>query len=388
MFNVLKETPWVFAIIGIAWLPVIFITLFHLFKRTDISISTKMLWLIIGLIPVAGLLIYGLVNYKNKKAIIWLTLLATIITGFTIWYFIFYQPTVARRDVNKEKSIGITAAMLINEFQTNETEANNKYTNKVVEISGTIEKIVTDEMSTVVYLHTGIEGTSVSGRLKQQQTVAENTSITMKGILTGYILGQIQLNEAVITKGATEAAPLEQKETTTTVQTTNKIDSSKLITKTAKIFKSTKGQIKFLSVTPAETIEATNTQVISSISENGKVQFAALIKGFHFENVLMQKTFNSDKYMHSDKFTKSEFVGNIIDIAVVNFAKNDTYQVTAEGNLTLHGITKKIKVTGSIKVNDGVLTLNSTFKIKIKEFEVDDSDVAENIEIIVQGTYQ
>jgi hypothetical protein len=388
MFNVLKETPWVFAIIGIAWLPVIVLTLLHLFKRKDFTIATKILWLIIGLIPVAGLLIYGLVNYKNKKAIVWLTLLATIITGFTIWYFIFYQPTVARRDVNKEKSIGITAAMLINEFQTNETAANNKYTNKVVEISGTIEKIVTDEMSTVVYLHTGIEGTSVSGRLKQQQTVTENTSITMKGILTGYILGQIQLNEAVITKGATDAAPLEQKDTTTTLQTTIKKDSSKPIAKTEKTFKSTKGQIKFLSVTSAETIEATNTQVISSIAENGKVQFAALIKGFHFENELMQKTFNSDKYMHSDKFTKSEFVGNIINIAAVTFAKNDTYQVTAEGNLTLHGITKKIKATGSIKVNDGVLTLNSTFKIKIKKFEVDDSDVAENIEIIVQCTYQ
>jgi len=209
----------------------------------------------------------------------------------------------------------------------------------------------------------------------------------MKGILTGYILGQIQLNEAVITKGASEnttTIPPKQ-DTATVLAPAEKKDS--VILKEKK-FQSTKGQIKFLSVTASEEIEAINTQVISSISEKGKVHFAALIKGFRFENELMQKTFNSDKYMHSDKFSKSEFDGNIINIQSVNFNKNNSYQVTAEGNLTLHGITKKIKVEGILQVENGTLTLNSKFKIKIKEFGVDDSEVAEQIEIIVQCSYK
>lgn len=385
---VLKENPVIFLIIVLAWLPAIVITLLHLFKRKDLSISNKIVWVVIGLIPVAGLLLYGILNYKNKKAIVWLTIIATAITIFTIWYFIFYQPIVSRRDVNKEKGIGITAATLIKEFQTNETEANNKYTNKVVEINGIVEKAENDETETVVYLHTGIEGTSVSGRLKNKQSVTTNSAITIKGILTGYILGQIQLNEAVITQGANEITT-EQKGTTTIVAPTVIKKNTVVITEIKdKIYKSTKGQIKFLSVTPAEEIEAVNTQVISSITENGKVQFAALIKGFRFDNELMQKTFNSDKYMHSDKFTKSEFVGNIININTVNFSANNSYPVTAEGNLTLHGITKKMKAEGTLQIKDGIITLISTFKIKIKEYGVDDSDVAEQIEISVQCSYQ
>ncbi|MCZ2223621.1 MAG: YceI family protein [Chitinophagales bacterium] len=387
MMYVLKENPLIFLIIVLAWLPAIVITLLHLFKRKDLTTTNKIVWIVIGLIPIAGLLFYGIVNYKNKKAIVWLTVLASIITAITIWYYIFYQPTALRRDVNKEASIGIAAQTLIKEYQENEEVANAKYSNKVVEINGVVEKIEEDETGQVVYLHTGIEGTSVSGRLKSKQTVAEKSSVVMKGILTGYILGQIQLNEAVITKGASEnttTIPPKQ-DTATVLAPAEKKDS--IILKEKK-FQSTKGQIKFLSVTASEEIEAINTQVISSISEKGKVHFAALIKGFRFENELMQKTFNSDKYMHSDKFSKSEFDGNIINIQSVNFNKNNSYQVTAEGNLTLHGITKKIKAEGILQVENGILTLNSKFKIKIKEFGVDDSEVAEQIEIIVQCSYK
>ncbi|MBW7952424.1 MAG: hypothetical protein H3C56_07705, partial [Chitinophagaceae bacterium] len=289
MFNIIKEMPWVFTIIAAIWLPVILIALIHLFKRKEIAIVTKIIWLIIGLIPVVGLLLYGFV--QRKKNIVILTFLATLLTTLTIWYFVFYQPKITRRDVNKETAIATPVTTLLKEFQDNEAAANAKYTNKVVEISGVVEKVENDEASVVVYLHTGIEGTSVSGRLKNNQSVTENTTITLKGILTGYILGQIQLNEAVITNGATASVattpqPIKDTATTNVAKTEGKEEKKTEVETIDKTLKSTNGQIKFISVTPVEEIEATNTQVVSSLHTNGTIQFAVLIKGFLFENEL------------------------------------------------------------------------------------------------------
>lgn len=391
MLDILKEMPWVTAIILTAWLPVIIITLLHLINRKDISITRKIVWLIIGLIPIIGLLIYGLINYKVKKSIVWLTVLATIISLITVWYFIFYQPSIAKRDVTKEAAIALSVTSLLKEFEVNETEANIKYTNKVIEVSGVVEKILNDETGMVIFLQTNIEGKSFSGRLKAKQATQENATITLKGILTGYILGQIQLNEAVITNGANTALsnePTSTKDSTINLKVPIKKDSIKVVQPTEKIYSSSKGLIKFISITAVEDIEASNNQVISTISSNGKVQFAALIKGFLFENELMQKHFNEDKYMHSDKFSKSEFEGTITNINSINFNTTGKYKVNAVGNLTIKGITKKITTEGTIDVNNNTILLHSIFKLKIKDFGIITDEIAEQIDIVVSATYK
>jgi hypothetical protein len=388
MFDILKEMPWVTAILIVAWLPVIFVTLKHVVSRKDITMSGKIIWIIIGLIPLIGLLIYGFIQYRKTKIIVWLTMLALIISVSTIWFFIFYQPSISKRDVTKESALTLSVTDLLKEFQANEEQANTKYTNKVIEVSGTVEKVLTDESGTVIFLKSELEGTSVSGRLKAKQNVKENSAITLKGILTGYILGQIQLNEAVITKGETinPVAPNAAVITDTAVKTTT--DSIMQKAKPDIIYKSNKGQIKFVSVTPVEEIEALNNQVISTLNaNNGTVNFAALIKGFLFENELMQKHFNEDKYLHSDKYPKSNFVGKIVNINEVSFNKNGKYTVKAEGDLTIKGITKKIVANGTVQIENKTIQLNSVLKLRIKDFGIESDDIAEQIDIIISSTY-
>lgn len=390
MFNIIKEMPWVFTIIAAIWFPVILIALIHLFKRKEIAIVTKIIWLIIGLIPVVGLLLYGFV--QRKKNIVILTFLATLLTTLTIWYFVFYQPKITRRDVNKETAIATPVTTLLKEFQDNEAAANAKYTNKVVEISGVVEKVENDEASVVVYLHTGIEGTSVSGRLKNNQSVTENTTITLKGILTGYILGQIQLNEAVITNGATASVattpqPIKDTAITNVAKTEGKEEKKTEVETIDKTLKSTNGQIKFISVTPVEEIEATNTQVVSSLNTNGTIQFAVLIKGFLFENELMQSHFNRTGYLDSDKFPTSEFTGIIQNINEINFSVNGKYTVTAIGKLTIKGITKNIQASGTLNIENKKAKLNSTIKVNAADYNIDNSEVAELIDVVIQCSY-
>lgn len=147
-------------------------------------------------------------------------------------------------------------------------------------------------------------------------------------------------------------------------------------------------QVKFFSHTPAEDISAINNQAVSKlVSNTGDIMFSVLIKGFRFENELMQEHFNGADYMNSTQFPKGEFKGKITNIATVNFAKDGTYKVTATGTLTIKGVTKNVSATGTITVAKGILSAKSLFKINVKDYGVDGSEVAKDLEITVTAKY-
>jgi hypothetical protein len=153
------------------------------------------------------------------------------------------------------------------------------------------------------------------------------------------------------------------------------------------------GQITFFSTTPIEDIKATNNQVSATINtKTGSMQFIVLIKGFRFKKTAMQEHFNQREYMDSDKYPKSEFKGAITDLGRVDFKKDGAYPVTVEGNLTLHGVTNKIKTTGSIMIKAGKISSSSMFNIKLADYKVNvptivSSKVAEVVEVTVNCSY-
>lgn len=156
-----------------------------------------------------------------------------------------------------------------------------------------------------------------------------------------------------------------------------------------KTYSTKTAKIKFFSHTPAEDIQATNSQVESKlVDKTGALSFVMLMKGFVFENALMQEHFNGKDYLNSPAFPKATFTGNITNIAAVNFAKNGKYNVTVSGNLTIKGKTQKTTATGTITVNNGKLVATSVFKIKLKDFGLNVSEeIAEVIEITVTANY-
>jgi polyisoprenoid-binding protein YceI len=397
MIEIIKELPLMIAIISIAWLTIVVLTLKDVFKRTDINNSAKIIWVVIGLIPLVGLLTYGFINYKRTKSILIGTILATIISATAFWYFAIYEQEKNRTDVTNKQAITKTATQFVQEFLDNEDAANKKYLQKdssIIEISGEVDKLESDEMGTVIYLKTNIEGTIVSCRLQDKVTVQNGSIITVKGIFTGFIMGQIQLSECKLitaqnnsTTNTTIIQKTTQTDTTATAQPITK-DTTKATSVVAKNYTSSKGQIKFFSKTPAEDIQATNTQIVSKISSKGAIEFAALIKGFRFENELMQKHFNEEGYLNSDKYPKSEFKGNITNFNAINLTKDGTYKATTTGNLTLHGVTKPITAAGTITVKNGKFQLSSLFKLRVQDFNVDGSDVAEQLDITVTAEYQ
>jgi polyisoprenoid-binding protein YceI len=130
------------------------------------------------------------------------------------------------------------------------------------------------------------------------------------------------------------------------------------------------GYIGFYSHTPMEDIKGDNNQVAAVLDiSTGNLVFQALIKSFHFDRALMEEHFN-ENYMESDKFPKSSFNGKILNLAAVNFSKNGIYEVTVEGDLTIHEVTNKISAKGTIEVVTGGINASSKFSIVPEDYKI------------------
>jgi hypothetical protein len=161
----------------------------------------------------------------------------------------------------------------------------------------------------------------------------------------------------------------------------NAVNAQKYMTKN--------GNIKFYSETPIETIEATNNQVNAALDiQTGDLVFKVLIKSFQFEKALMQEHFN-ENYLESDKFPNSTFQGKIANLSAIDFTKEGAYEATIEGDLTIHGVTKKISEKGTFTVKAGdKIQGNSKFYVKPADYDIKIpgavvKNIAETLEVTV-----
>jgi polyisoprenoid-binding protein YceI len=152
------------------------------------------------------------------------------------------------------------------------------------------------------------------------------------------------------------------------------------------------GFIGFYSKTSLEEIKADNNQVAGVIDTGtGEMVFQVLIKSFHFERALMEEHFN-ENYMESEKYPKSTFKGKITNLSSVNFSKNGTYDVTVEGDLTLHNVTNRVSTKGTLEVITGGINANSKFSIVPEDYKIEIPGVVrekinKNLEVTVSMKY-
>lgn len=147
--------------------------------------------------------------------------------------------------------------------------------------------------------------------------------------------------------------------------------------------------ITFYSEAPLEDIDATNTKATSIFdSANGEIVFSVPIKEFIFKRSLMQEHFN-ERYLESEKFPKSTFKGNVKNFSV----KPGKQSAVAEGELTIHGVTRKVSFTGDLEFKDNRVYINSEFIVKLEEYDIKIpsilfQNIAEEIEVKVKFTYK
>ena len=138
-------------------------------------------------------------------------------------------------------------------------------------------------------------------------------------------------------------------------------------------------KIEFYSYAPLEDIQAVNTESVGAIDiESGEFIIKIPVNAFEFPNKLMQKHFN-DSYLETDIYPECIFRGKI----------NEN---SASGEITLHGVTKKIEIPISKTINEENIIISTDFKILLKDHKIKIprllfQNIAEEIEIKVSSEF-
>jgi hypothetical protein len=154
--------------------------------------------------------------------------------------------------------------------------------------------------------------------------------------------------------------------------------SQKMMTRT--------GSIKFdASMPDLVEIAATNPGASCIFDKTtGDFVALALVKSFKFKSPLMEEHFN-ENYMESSKFPKATFKGKIVNFDATKLNGTKT-SYDLEGDLTIHGVTKKIKTKITLVENGGKVTATSNFTVKCKDYAIEIPSLvkekfAENIKV-------
>lgn len=158
---------------------------------------------------------------------------------------------------------------------------------------------------------------------------------------------------------------------------------------------SSKTHIKFYSHTVVEDIEAHNYAAVSTINtETGVVVFSVPMQGFEFEKSLMQKHYNSSKFLDTKAFPKAKLKARIINISDINFTKDGIYKAKLEGNLTIKDVSKSVEMEATITITGNKIEVDSKFNIKLVDYGVTfvkgkpASNIAKTVEVTVIAEYQ
>lgn len=131
------------------------------------------------------------------------------------------------------------------------------------------------------------------------------------------------------------------------------------------------GHVNFFSHTAVEDISADNYKLVSTLeTETGELVFSVPMQSFEFEKSLMQKHFNSKKFLDTKTYPKTKFTGNITNLSDIDFTKDGTYTANVSGELTMHGVTKAITETATITVEGNNITVEVVLSITLADYNI------------------
>ena len=136
-------------------------------------------------------------------------------------------------------------------------------------------------------------------------------------------------------------------------------------------YQTREGVVTFFSASPLEDIEARSQQTAAVLDlQTQQLAFTMPIKSFQFKRTLMQEHFN-ENYMESDRYPKATFAGRLLAIDAAALSSGGPQKVTAEGNLTIHGVTKQVQVPGTLELQNGRLLVLAQFAVAPADYQIE-----------------
>jgi polyisoprenoid-binding protein YceI len=156
------------------------------------------------------------------------------------------------------------------------------------------------------------------------------------------------------------------------------------------VWMETDGYTHFYSKALVEDIEAANLHAASAINTGtNDIAVKIPIAQFQFANSLMQEHFN-ENYLESDKYPNATFKGKVAGVA--DWSKPGTYDVTAKGQLTMHGKTRDVTLQGQLTIEAGTLQLDCEFEVALADYDIEIpkimfSKIAERVKVTARYEY-
>jgi hypothetical protein len=144
---------------------------------------------------------------NTKKRIITAILLVVIAAGIYTWRE-YTRPVKGLNRVDAD--VKVQATVLLQEFMTNETTANQKYMNKIIAVSGLVKTVDSSGGAYIIVLGDTSDMSSVrcimeGNAVQPSAGIQRGAGVTVKGAITGFkkddtgLLGSdVELNRCVV----------------------------------------------------------------------------------------------------------------------------------------------------------------------------------------------
>lgn len=119
------------------------------------------------------------------KLIFSLVLVIVLMVISYVWVFYWNKP---QQNIKNAKAISIQATELFNEYSTAERTTNDKYIDKIIEVTGEVFSISkNNEGKQVILLKTDDPMFGINCTMEEEAKVKEGDLVKIKGICTGYL---------------------------------------------------------------------------------------------------------------------------------------------------------------------------------------------------------
>jgi len=126
-----------------------------------------------------------------------------------------------------------------------------------------------------------------------------------------------------------------------------------------------------------EPVKATNQLVTGILElETGKIASLALMKGFHFENSLMEEHFN-ENYIESETYPKAVFNGVLQNFDHSQLSENAA-EIVVDGKLKLREKEKDVNTILFVQKVDDSIIIKGSFIVTPSDFDIEIPKIVAN----------
>ena len=135
---------------------------------------------------------------KKRFYFLLLFLLITISISLVVIYYVWNKP---HEDIEHSSGIQLTATDLFRAFNEQEKQATEKYSGKVLEVSGIVNAVTVNQQGqTIISLQSDDLMFGVNCTMEKNTIVKEGSTVTIKGLCSGFTTDVILIRCYLINK--------------------------------------------------------------------------------------------------------------------------------------------------------------------------------------------